>query len=167
MTSPRQIIANRKNALKSTGPRTEQGKAIVIRNALKHGLLARRLLLPDEDELIWDEFYHRLCHQLNPQNDLELLLTERVIAAAWRLRRLLRIETEMMAYDLHRQSSSFDFTSLSSHHQQPVTLGSAVAKNLAGPNSYDKLRRYETHLERSLFRTLHELHRLRLPQFEP
>ncbi len=39
MTSDKQIRANRRNALKSTGPKTSEGKSKVKRNALKHGLL--------------------------------------------------------------------------------------------------------------------------------
>jgi len=38
VTSPAQIAANRRNAARSTGPRTEAGKAQSRRNALKHGL---------------------------------------------------------------------------------------------------------------------------------
>jgi hypothetical protein len=50
MTSTKQIEANRRNALASTGPRTQEGKAIVARNAVKHGLTAQSVLLPDEHE---------------------------------------------------------------------------------------------------------------------
>ena len=37
MSSPAQLAANRANAQLSTGPRTEQGKAISSRNNFKHG----------------------------------------------------------------------------------------------------------------------------------
>ena len=49
MATEKQIQANRNNAKKSTGPRTEQGKAASSQNALKHGLLARDAVLPGED----------------------------------------------------------------------------------------------------------------------
>ena len=49
MATKKQIQANRNNATKSTGPRTGEGKARVSQNALKHGLLARDAVLPDED----------------------------------------------------------------------------------------------------------------------
>lgn len=42
MATEAQILANRRNAQKSTGPRTPQGKAAVSQNAVKHGLLARQ-----------------------------------------------------------------------------------------------------------------------------
>jgi hypothetical protein len=50
MTSDRKAEANRRNALKSTGPKTPEGKAAVRLNALKHGLLSQEILLPGEDE---------------------------------------------------------------------------------------------------------------------
>ena len=50
MTSDKQGAANRRNALKSTGPKTPEGKAAVRLNAMKHGLLSKDVLLPGEDE---------------------------------------------------------------------------------------------------------------------
>jgi hypothetical protein len=50
MTSDRKAEANRQNALKSTGPKTLEGKTAVRLNAVKHGLLSDQVLLPDEDE---------------------------------------------------------------------------------------------------------------------
>jgi hypothetical protein len=50
MTSDRKAEANRQNALKSTGPKTPEGKAAVRLNAVKHGLLSEQVLLPGEDE---------------------------------------------------------------------------------------------------------------------
>jgi hypothetical protein len=48
-TSVMQIEANRKNAEKSTGPKTPEGKQAVASNAVKHGLFTRQLILNDED----------------------------------------------------------------------------------------------------------------------
>jgi hypothetical protein len=50
MTSDKQARANRRNALKSTGPNTPEGKAAVRHNALRHGLGSSDILLPGEDE---------------------------------------------------------------------------------------------------------------------
>ena len=50
MTSEKKAEANRRNALKSTGPKTPEGKDAVRLNALKHGLLSEEILLPGEDE---------------------------------------------------------------------------------------------------------------------
>ncbi len=50
MTSEKQIRANRRNALKSTGPKTPEGKATVRLNARTHGLRSQEILFPGEDE---------------------------------------------------------------------------------------------------------------------
>jgi hypothetical protein len=55
MTSEKKAEANRRNALKSTGPKTPEGKAAVSLNALKHGLLSQEILLPREDEEVLRE----------------------------------------------------------------------------------------------------------------
>ena len=97
MTSDKQTRANRRNALKSTGPTTPEGKATASQNALTHGLLSREVLLPGEDGAALVELSGRLGEELRPVGELEGLLVERVIAAAWRLRRLGRVEAGIFA----------------------------------------------------------------------
>jgi hypothetical protein len=63
MASLKQIEANRRNALKSTGPRTPRGKAAVRMNALRHGLRARSLVIPGENPAD----YHQLCADLEAE----------------------------------------------------------------------------------------------------
>ena len=167
MTSKKQIVANRQNALKSTGPSTDPGKAIVAQNARKHGLLAQKLLLPDENQLEFKKFRKHLYRQLNPTNPLEILLLERVIAAAWRLRRLLRIETEIMTNHQQQKKPKWLINRYFDREPQDQTLGAAFARNLDKIDTYDKLRRYEAHLERVLFRALRELQRLQAGQKNP
>jgi len=158
MTSKKQIAANRNNAKKSTGPKTQQGKAVSSKNATKHGLLSQHLLLPDECELQLEQFHSQLIEQLSPANQLESLLAERIIATAWRLRRIQRIETEMMTNDLQPKKPKWQLSLNSlSPPDENLTLGAAIAKNATNIDTYDKLRRYEAHIERSLFRNLHIL----------
>jgi hypothetical protein len=66
VTSDKQTQANRQNALKSTGPKTLEGKAAVRHNALKHGLLAQDVLLPNKDEATFEELDERLREELRP-----------------------------------------------------------------------------------------------------
>jgi hypothetical protein len=101
MTSEKQIEANRRNALKSTGPKTPEGKNAIRLNALKHGLLSREILLPGEDEEALRELDERLRGELQPVGELENLLVERIIASYWRLRRLGRVETGIFAWELY------------------------------------------------------------------
>jgi hypothetical protein len=92
MTTTRQAEANRLNALKSTGPRTPAGRAVVAYNATKHGFLSRESLVKGESETDLVDFGKRLRAQLAPVGELELLLVDRIVSTAWRLRRLVSVE---------------------------------------------------------------------------
>src|SRR5215216_5686949 len=101
MTSEKKAEANRRNALKSTGPRTPEGKAAVRLNALRHGLRSEEILLPGEDEQALRELDEYLRAELQPVGELENLLIGRVVAAYWRLRRLGRVEAGIFAWELY------------------------------------------------------------------
>ena len=97
MPTRAQIKANRNNAKKSTGPRTEEGKARVAKNALKHGLLARDTVLPGEDPADFDHQLSALEADIQPANSLEFELVRQIADAQWRMRRLTRLETGFLA----------------------------------------------------------------------
>src|ERR687896_9682 len=99
MTSEKKAEANRRNALKSTGPKTPEGKDAVRLNALKHGLRSEEILLPGEDEEALRELGEHLRDELQPAGVVENLLVDRIIAAYWRLRRLGRVETGIFAWE--------------------------------------------------------------------
>ena len=103
MTSDKQAEANRRNAQKSTGPNTPDGKAAVRFNAMKHGLLSSEILIPGEDEAALKELGERLRDELQPAGELEGLLVERITAAYWRLRRLGRVEAGIFAWELYAE----------------------------------------------------------------
>jgi len=67
MATQPQILANRLNAQKSTGPRTPEGKAAVAQNALKHGLCARRDVVITESQADFDLHRSALLDELAPQ----------------------------------------------------------------------------------------------------
>jgi hypothetical protein len=138
--------ANRSNALKSTGPRTPAGKTIAARNATKHGLLSREVVLMVEDRAAFRALAAGLWECLQPVGTLENLLVERIVAAAWRLRRVHVIEADF-----------FDDASCLS---EPQSLGTLFARDSADEGAFLNLSRYEAAIERGLFRALHELERL-------
>ena len=99
MTGPkrvteRQIAANRRSAVASTGPRTAEGKAASRWNALKHGALAQAVIPPSlepyESRRAFDELLAVLRDELAPGSAVEELLVERIAVSYWRLVRLLR-----------------------------------------------------------------------------
>ena len=103
MTSDRKAEANRQNALKSTGPKTLEGKTAVRLNAVKHGLLSEQVLLPDDDEDALRELSERLRAELQPEGELENLLVDRITAATWRLWRLGRVEAGIFTFELYAE----------------------------------------------------------------
>ena len=104
-TSMKQKRANRKNALKSTGPRTDEGKETSKYNALKHGLTATSVLLPDEQQSILEQFAASLYDDLQPVGQLETLLAERIVFAAWRLLRLGRVEAGIYSWNYYKEKA--------------------------------------------------------------
>lgn len=92
MTTPARLAANRRNARKSTGPRTADGKAAAARNALRHGLTARQIACREEDEADFAGFHAALRESLDPADEVEEQLVERIVLTSWRLRRVARAE---------------------------------------------------------------------------
>src|SRR5262245_22949453 len=90
MTSEARIKANRENAKKSTGPRSEVGKQKSSQNALKHGLAAVTLVPPEAPGEVEGAYQQRLAFwvdDLKPSNVLELAMVERACRATWKLDR--------------------------------------------------------------------------------
>ncbi len=92
MASDAQNKANRANATRSTGPRTDAGKEASRLNALKHGILAKDVVLPDEDEAEFARLKESLYTELQPVGELEALQADLAAGYAWRLRRAMNIE---------------------------------------------------------------------------
>jgi len=93
MTSLKQIEANRRNALKSTGPRSEDGKQRSSRNALRHGLTAETVLNPLEDPEDYKLFEEAIAAEYEAESAVERELVLRLASLLWRLRRTSLIET--------------------------------------------------------------------------
>ena len=101
LVTAKQLAANRRNAQKSTGPRTLEGKAASRWNALKHGLLSRAVIPPSlepyESRADFESLLAALREEFAPASALEQLLIERIATGYWRLARLLRAEAGAVA----------------------------------------------------------------------
>lgn len=86
-TSPKVVARNRKNAGRSTGPRTAAGKAVSRRNILKHGLTANPAVGVIEDPDVFDRLFADLCGRIKPVDELEKSLVRHAAAHHGRLRR--------------------------------------------------------------------------------
>jgi hypothetical protein len=88
MSSAKQFEANRANARKSTGPKTDQGKGRSRLNSTKHGLTAQFVVLEGEDPADFEQLLRDLEAQFEPASTLEHFLLGRIAAASWRLQRI-------------------------------------------------------------------------------
>jgi hypothetical protein len=93
MTSFRQIEANRRNALESTGPKTEAGKQRSRRNAVRHGLTAETVISTLEDAEDYRAFEAAVIADYDAQSTVERELVLRLASLLWRLRRATMMET--------------------------------------------------------------------------
>jgi hypothetical protein len=97
MTKKR-LAANRRNALKSTGPTSPEGKARASMNALKHGLRSSSLAVPIlENAEDWEAHRRFVLQDLAPVGYLERILAERIAAILWRLGRVVRYESAVVS----------------------------------------------------------------------
>lgn len=149
--SEKQLEANRENA-KLGGVKTEEGKAVSKYNAIKHGLLTKEIILDDEnaDELF--ELSQGIKEFLEPIGELENILSERIITNIWRLKRCMRIEKNIMEFEKN------DFRiSMNSSEEQMLRQG--IADMISNENM-DRLLRYETSIDKGIFKAFHELQRI-------
>ena len=147
MASKGQIAANRRNAKHSTGPRTPEGKARTAQNARTHGLMSSELCTTFEEEAELLSHTKALREQYDPQSEPEFILLERMVAATWRLRRILRIETR------HYRHRADDLRENRERTGDRVDDETQVFRDdCAGPKFLDNLGRHESRLERAFYR---------------
>lgn len=149
----KRLQANRQNALKSTGPRDT---SVTRLNAMKHGILSKELTLEGESKKDLENLGKRLRTDLAPENELELILVDRIVSSVWRLKRVIKIEREYLA-------TEFD----DAHHDwqgrersDSEAWSDVVQKQLGNSQAWLNLLRYETALDRQIYKALHELMRL-------
>ncbi len=171
MTSRKQIAANRRNARKSTGPRTGRGKAIARLNGLKHGLSARIIVLPHEDPRAYERQRDELFERLGPAGALECELVERLAQLLWRLARAPIAEAAVFADAVENAEMADTWSKRAATEtgagpvDEIAALRNALRFSADLHDSYglatNRLMRYEAHLERSFRRTLDLFLRLR------
>jgi len=155
MLSPARAAASRTNGAKSKGPKTAEGKARSAQNALKHGLRAQKyVVLPDEDAAAFQALEAALMDELAPQGALQGVLAQRVVAAAWRLKRADQIEAEVFARRINDPFGKGD-------------LGLALIRDCNGAKAFGALLRYRGGTLAEFWRALRTLKALQAEAAEP
>ena len=165
MATQAQILANRSNAQKSTGPRTAEGKAVVAKNAVKHGLCGQETVVAGEDLGEFEFYRERMLEELDPAGEVESTLAERIVSLSWRLKRAERLQAvafdSLYAKQKHNLCEKFDNKQ---DEDGDSTLGRAIVRDFGNNRVLDRLLMYERRIEHSLYRTMAELKRHRILQ---
>lgn len=100
MSSLRRISASRRNGARSPGPKTEAGKSRSSANAIRHGLLAQRVVLENESEPNFQSLLGQYLDKFAPRDGVEFGMIEEMVASYWRLHRTLAIERYLFSQAL-------------------------------------------------------------------
>jgi hypothetical protein len=165
MASELQIKANRKNALKSTGPRTEQGKEAVSQNAVKHGLCANKNVIKSESQEEYNQFRDDMISDLAPAGAMESMLAERIVSLSWRLKRAEHFQNmvidSLMDYEM---SANRYFLSKALKEAEAgnveLLMGHVINRDFSDSRTLDLLLMYERRIESSLYKATAELRKI-------
>ena len=116
---------NRRNASKSTGPRTPEGKARSRFNAVKHGCRARLPILPGEDPEAYRSRLDAWVDKFGPRDAVEHYLVERTVHVSWQLDRADRAEVARLADETEDEAARLA--------EDVATLGAELFRVPAGP----------------------------------
>jgi hypothetical protein len=145
--------ANRRNALKSTGPTSAEGKARSSQNAVTHGLSARATVVLDESVEEFDAFAQAIRDDIRPAGPMEDVLVDRIVHLSWKLRRIPKVEAELLVDPDPSVMVDLD---------QADRIAHVMTRDLREQDStMRKIQEYELRMDRSLQATLRELKRLR------
>ncbi|MEE9441499.1 MAG: hypothetical protein V3V99_02380 [candidate division Zixibacteria bacterium] len=162
----KQINANKQNAQKSTGPKSEQGKLLASRNSLKHGLYASDIIVDTpafkENEEEYDLLLASLFDELEPRTAFQQDLVVKIATGLWRSRRAVRAETaeinnqlENIERDIKQKQRYKNIIGISSTTaSQKRDKANLIGKLSLPRNSVSfNILRYEMRLDRQLFRS--------------
>src|ERR1017187_1257385 len=146
MSTLKQIDANRRNAQRSSGPHSSEGKAATRFNALKSGIDAQAQVIPGEDPAQLEALLAEYQERFDTSVPERRMLVDTLVACDWLFRRLNRAEASFWQYEAHRTESSF----LSNNHPEGRVL-------FFGDKVFDRLQRRVNAIHRNYDRALKEL----------
>lgn len=153
-TSNRRKIASQTNGALSKGPQTPAGKAISSANSLRHGMLAKTVVLHNENPDIFKLLHESFVLRFAPCDEVERSFVEEMAVCHWRIRRGWAVETELWNQGIDRQSLAADADG-------EVARMAAAFSELAVSPPLGLLNRYEARLHRIFQRALKNLLELR------
>src|SRR5579863_3459318 len=153
--SLKQLLANRLNAMKSTGPKTEEGKNKARINGQRHGLTGAAMLMTDEDRAAYEAFSEPLIASLKPGDPFETSFAQLIAQAHFRLNRIHAIEENTFAMGHYNQASAFEADNDEVHN----CVTHARVFDMKG-NVFRNLSLYEQRISREMHKNLKALKEL-------
>jgi hypothetical protein len=157
MATARQIEANRRNAQKSTGPRTEDGKARTRWNAIQHGMASANVL-PHENEAGFEELRDAFAESWQPANPQEFALVEQIAQGYWRIQRNRRLETAMFDAQIKTVKHKHEQSQKPAPNDDEVIVVAMSLKD--NERCFRLMDRYDTRAESAYYRAMDRLRRL-------
>ena len=155
MISEKQLEANRRNAEKSTGPRTAEGKAISSRNACRHNLTGQVTVMTDEDRVALEKFSTGIIASLAPETAMERQLAHAIAQASWRLNRMCAVEDNIFALGFPGPEADFD-----ANHPQVHAALTQARVFLENPKQFQLLTLYAQRTNRDIEKNMKLLKQL-------
>lgn len=182
--SDKQVLANRLNATK-WGVKTEKGKELISRNAVKHGLTGD-MIIDEEERYCYEAIFDLLKEELKPESLLEGMMVERIALAYVKLQRVVKLYNNQLIIDgLRREMKyiedmkperklvfdNFEMFDKSDQEKEEKILEiegkmTTIKKKLEAIDSangwlldidtYEKFQRYETSIENRLYKSIRE-----------
>jgi hypothetical protein len=150
--SEAQILANRRNAERSTGPKSARGKEISSRNSLKHGLTGEGVALTNEDAAEVERTFHDLEAEMKPSGPMGRLLVRRIATMAVRMERSVLQESAALSERVLQAEADAEAAGLSEAEQ-----AEAGRRAMFDPSKEACLaRKYEAAAERGFFKAIKE-----------
>ncbi len=176
MATEAQINANRQNAENSTGPRTDEGKAAVSKNAVKHGLFVTPMVITGEDQERFDLMHEAMLGNMLPVGPMETFMAERIIGLSWRLDRAVRMQNQVIEemiealeptpIDHYIRETTAPFLRGSDERfnvpEPAFALGRIARHDWANDCVLERLLIYERRMESSMHRTMIKLKQIQV-----
>ena len=153
MTTNLKSETARQNGARSKGPVTPEGKAIASQNALRHGMLSQTVVLEGESKDLFEQLLTSITAEIQPRTPIETGLVERMATAHWRQMRTWAVQKASLDLEMARPENASG--------SKPARFAT-VFKNLCdNSNLLNLVNRYESSFERSYYRALSYVIKLR------
>lgn len=157
MTKPE---ANRQNSLQSTGPKTPAGKVKSSKNSEKHGAYSEALFMLLESPEDFEKLRSGLDESLLPLGPIEVAMVDRMASLWWRMERTKLAANQSLWMRAKRETLTAPLSFGKADDLMAIEADECRIKGAWSYDTQERLLRHELTLERSFFKTLHELERL-------